>query len=721
MRVGSGPTVTTMSFRVDKSVWEEAATTSEEVRPPHDGTFDDLDAEVHARVQLGAEGSGRYRRSAILGQGSAAAVAGIPAAPSWHSRAQRDADSGPIRLTDEILGDQDAGSVSQREAPEDASDYSTHDASSAAEPSSMSSATDTAEGGEPAGAAEADDPGYEEPPASERLDVDVVLPSLISTTGSADTSHDAPERLEIEVTTAAGVTLPATASDEARLVLPSLLAPSHESEPAVEGEPSQHAPAFAIPTLVASAPAEVPASGEVAAYDMATSRDVDESPYGESSGPTESSGSTESSLVADAVSEAEQGAAALREAEQGVVAEQAGSPSPASPGPRRTPRAQRAVSRASGFIEVRDEHEPPPAPASDAAFEYDSGAAREGLASQQDATASDHARSWGEEAGQTASEEPDADVEELDAEEAEIEEAELEDEDDTHAHAAGHDDDPRAPEVALAPPVVAAVVAEANPAPPPPPERGRRRPWHEEVFTEGHARLEASRDDDLVAREVEFVEQQLGLSPGARILDVGTGVGHYAIGLAKRGYAVTGVDSSLAVLLEASNRNEDAGNVASFLHGDMRRLPDDESYDAVLCLGQTFGYFDEADNQLALDQMRLRLSVGGLLLLQVRSRDHMVARLPCRSWWQGPRCLVLDEGSFDPFTSRVRVHRTVIFEDGRQHEERSDVRVYAPHELCRMLGGVGMEVVRLFGSRLTPDHYFPSVSPEIWIVARRTS
>ena len=83
---GPGPTVATMSFRIDKSVWEEAATAPAELRQPHDGCLDELDAEVSARIGLGAEGSGRYRRSAVLGAGdggSASAVAGIPAAPSW--------------------------------------------------------------------------------------------------------------------------------------------------------------------------------------------------------------------------------------------------------------------------------------------------------------------------------------------------------------------------------------------------------------------------------------------------------------------------------------------------------------------------------------------------------------------------------------------------------------------------------------------------------------
>jgi SAM-dependent methyltransferase len=527
--------------------------------------------------------------------------------------------------------------------------------------------------------------------------------------------------------------------------------PSHaERRSAVGGAPMDGSPgggvqdgsaAFAIPTLVAEPPPPEGSSAPSEGHPAAAAHD-----------PAEDGPDTRAPLE--------------------VAATEA---SAATSGGRRIGRSQRPIHRASGFIEVRhdagaspdargdaaltsgertgsvpeagdevDRERPPwgTAHAADVghlghteprggAFHADAADAADAAVSNGEGLAARHdvhaervvTGAFGELGGDGAEDQAgedgeDGEVVELDAEEAEIEEAELDDEE-----SGAEQVDPYA-EVAIAPAIVAevaAVVSEATPAPPPPPERGRRRPWHEEIFTEGHARLELSRDEELVEREVEFVASQLGLPAGARILDVGAGVGHFAIGLGKRGYRATGVDSSLAVLLDASNRNEAAGNVAAFLHGDMRRLPDDESYDAVLCLGQTFGYFDDAENQLVLEQMRLRLAVGGQLLLQVRSRDHMVTHLPCRSWWQGPRCLVLDEGSFDPYTSRVRVQRTVVFEDGRQHEERSDVRVYAPHELVRMLAAVGLEVSRMFGSRLTPEHFFPSVSPEIWIVARRAS
>lgn len=44
--------------------------------------------------------------------------------------------------------------------------------------------------------------------------------------------------------------------------------------------------------------------------------------------------------------------------------------------------------------------------------------------------------------------------------------------------------------------------------------------------------------------EVDFLLEELQLSPGARILDIGCGTGRHSIELAKRGYRMTGLDRS---------------------------------------------------------------------------------------------------------------------------------------------------------------------------------
>src|SRR5436309_14839589 len=51
--------------------------------------------------------------------------------------------------------------------------------------------------------------------------------------------------------------------------------------------------------------------------------------------------------------------------------------------------------------------------------------------------------------------------------------------------------------------------------------------------------------------QVEAIDKILHLRKGSRILDVACGSGRHTIGLAKRGYRMTGFDLSRAVLAEA--------------------------------------------------------------------------------------------------------------------------------------------------------------------------
>jgi ubiquinone/menaquinone biosynthesis C-methylase UbiE len=65
----------------------------------------------------------------------------------------------------------------------------------------------------------------------------------------------------------------------------------------------------------------------------------------------------------------------------------------------------------------------------------------------------------------------------------------------------------------------------------------------------------------------------LGPLAGRTILDVGTGTGRAAIGLARRGARVTGVDASAEMLRVARARAAEAGLAATFDVADAHRLP----------------------------------------------------------------------------------------------------------------------------------------------------
>ena len=250
-------------------------------------------------------------------------------------------------------------------------------------------------------------------------------------------------------------------------------------------------------------------------------------------------------------------------------------------------------------------------------------------------------------------------------------------------------------------------------------ERAPTGAWYEDAFGDHFAALSRTGHPGEAKLEIDFFIASTGLQPGASVLDVGCGEGAHAIVLAQRGYAATGFDASLPQLLRATQANEALGAGVRFLHGDMRDPPVEGPFDGILCVGTTFGYFDDDENRKVIRRLRDRLNPGGRMLLQVFNRDHVVARLPARSWWQGHGCLVLDEADMNYFTNRLQVHRTVVFEDGRQFEHDISVRAYAAHDLGSLCVDSGLRVLEISGSRLTRGRFYGATSPEIWLLVER--
>jgi demethylmenaquinone methyltransferase/2-methoxy-6-polyprenyl-1,4-benzoquinol methylase len=76
--------------------------------------------------------------------------------------------------------------------------------------------------------------------------------------------------------------------------------------------------------------------------------------------------------------------------------------------------------------------------------------------------------------------------------------------------------------------------------------------------------------------------RRLGLQPGARALDVGSGTGDFLAPLADSGSLAVGVDFTIAMLRAGQDKIAPLGRRAAFVCGDALRLPfGDETFDAL--------------------------------------------------------------------------------------------------------------------------------------------
>lgn len=161
-------------------------------------------------------------------------------------------------------------------------------------------------------------------------------------------------------------------------------------------------------------------------------------------------------------------------------------------------------------------------------------------------------------------------------------------------------------------------------------------PWWEEFFDEHYFDLyEPYLTPERTAREVEGVIQILALPLGAKVLDLCCGHGRHTIPLAKAGYQVTGLDLS-EVFLKRARQDAAAADVAvTWVRRDMRDIPFQNEFDAIVNLFTAFGYFDDkAENQKVLEAVARALKPGGRFLIDVINRDYLAKVFLPRDWEQ---------------------------------------------------------------------------------------
>jgi len=176
--------------------------------------------------------------------------------------------------------------------------------------------------------------------------------------------------------------------------------------------------------------------------------------------------------------------------------------------------------------------------------------------------------------------------------------------------------------------------------------------------------------------EIDGVIALLGLAPGAKILDLPCGPGRHSIELARRGFAMTGVDRTEQYLDEARCRADAAGVSVEWRQADMREFREPEAFDAAINMYTSFGYFvDQAEDLRVLENFCASLKPGGRLLMELMGKEvlartfqqrvwkelpdgtHLLSETKiCNDWsWVEGRWLVLRNGSLTEHTISHRV------------------------------------------------------------------
>ena len=237
--------------------------------------------------------------------------------------------------------------------------------------------------------------------------------------------------------------------------------------------------------------------------------------------------------------------------------------------------------------------------------------------------------------------------------------------------------------------------------------------------------------------ELPFLTAKLADAPHAagklpRVLDAACGTGQHALALAGLGYPAEGADLSAGMVRKARQNAAERGLDMRFVaagFGSLTGIFGEETFEAVLCLGNSLPHvLDEAGLAAALADFAALLKPGGLLVLQNRNFDAVLAQ-GASGRWMGPEAA--QDGDTEWLFVRFydfRPDRLIDFNilrlkregDGawQQSLTQTRLRPLIQDDLDAALTVAGFERVEWYGG-LDGSAFDPAASGNLVAVARR--
>lgn len=205
--------------------------------------------------------------------------------------------------------------------------------------------------------------------------------------------------------------------------------------------------------------------------------------------------------------------------------------------------------------------------------------------------------------------------------------------------------------------------------------------------------LYKNRDDSEAATFINALHNYLNFDAGSRVLDLACGSGRHSYQLAQLGYKTLGVDLAANSIKEA--RDKFIHKDLRFEVADMRDFSSPNSFDAILNLFTSFGYFEnESDNAQVLTRVNENLVSGGIFVMDFMNAKKVVDSLV------SAEVKTVDGIDFN-ITRKCdgnHIIKTIDFNaEGEQHSFMEKVQYLPKDTLVRLIEASGLNVKAIYG------------------------
>ena len=218
--------------------------------------------------------------------------------------------------------------------------------------------------------------------------------------------------------------------------------------------------------------------------------------------------------------------------------------------------------------------------------------------------------------------------------------------------------------------------------------------WYSEWFDSPYYHILYSNHDDREAQL--FIDNLLGnlnLTPGSAIADIACGRGRHSLYFNKKGYTVTGYDLSPNSIAYAKQY---ASPTLNFVEHDMRERIKGASYDLVVNLFTSFGYFaDEKNNYEAIAAMAAACSDDGYIVIDFMNTSKVLLDMVAKE------IKVEDDIVFRisrTISNNFIVKNIQFLDEGKKYNFEERVRVIHYEDFKRYFDHAGLMLIETYGN-----------------------
>lgn len=203
----------------------------------------------------------------------------------------------------------------------------------------------------------------------------------------------------------------------------------------------------------------------------------------------------------------------------------------------------------------------------------------------------------------------------------------------------------------------------------------------------------------LTEAETDFIADAGSLASGAHIIDLMCGYGRHALALARQGYAVTAVDNQKEYIAEIKAAADTEGLSVSAVTGSALEYVPDGLFDAAICMGNSFAFFDAEQAEHLLRTLAAHIKSGGVFIINTWMLGEIAIRhFKEKEWfYAGDYKYIIDnEYLFQP--SRIQSEHLIISPDGSTEAIAAVDYIFTLPELEHIFNKTGFALKSVFST-----------------------